>query len=337
MPLPTDEELLKTGSDLVAQMQAIFGLHPGFRPAHARGALLTGSFTPSQQAAALSSAPHFSAPSTPILARFSSSTGIPQIPDTDPNANPRGLAIRFNLPSTPDGRRAHTDIIAHTTPSFPTRTGAEFLEFLRAAAASPPGAESPTAVEKFLGAHPDALAFVQTPKPSPVSFASAAYFGVNALRFVGGEGGKGIFFRYRIVPAEGEVKTLDAEEVKGKADSYLFDELATHLGDSGPIKFKLLAQIARPEEGDVVDDATKLWPDSRELVELGEVTLDELVEEEEGKEMQKNVIFDPIPRVQGIKPSEDPLLEMRAAVYLISGRQRRAAGPPKEVVEGLGH
>jgi catalase len=29
--------------------------------------------------------------------------------------------------------------------------------------------------------------------------------------------------------------------------------------------------------------------------------------------------------VQGIEPSDDPLLEFRAAVYLISGRQRRAA------------
>jgi catalase len=40
---------------------------------------------------------------------------------------------------------------------------------------------------------------------------------------------------------------------------------------------------------------------------------------------QKNVIFDPIPRVDGIDPSDDPLLELRAAVYLIGGRRRRAA------------
>jgi catalase len=40
---------------------------------------------------------------------------------------------------------------------------------------------------------------------------------------------------------------------------------------------------------------------------------------------QKYIIMDPIPRVQGIEPSDDPLLELRAALYLISGRQRRAA------------
>jgi catalase len=40
---------------------------------------------------------------------------------------------------------------------------------------------------------------------------------------------------------------------------------------------------------------------------------------------QKHIIFDPIPRVDGIEPSDDPLLELRAAIYLISGRRRRAA------------
>lgn len=32
MPFPNDEELMKTAAALVAQLQAIFGPHPGFRP-----------------------------------------------------------------------------------------------------------------------------------------------------------------------------------------------------------------------------------------------------------------------------------------------------------------
>ena len=40
---------------------------------------------------------------------------------------------------------------------------------------------------------------------------------------------------------------------------------------------------------------------------------------------QKQIIFDPIPRVDGIDASDDPLLELRAAVYLLSGRRRRVA------------
>ncbi len=38
------------------------------------------------------------------------------------------------------------------------------------------------------------------------------------------------------------------------------------------------------------------------------------------------IIFDPIPRVDGIDPSADPIIAVRAALYLLSGRRRRAAG-----------
>jgi catalase len=80
-------------------------------------------------------------------------------------------------------------------------------------------------------------------------------------------------------------------------------------------------QIAAPD--DVTDDATVHWPESREQVELGTIELTGLVADNLVE--QKKIIFDPIPRVEGIEPSADPLLDLRAAVYLISGRRRRAA------------
>jgi catalase len=42
---------------------------------------------------------------------------------------------------------------------------------------------------------------------------------------------------------------------------------------------------------------------------------------------QRHIIFDPIPRVDGIDPSADPLLAPRADVYLATGRRRRTRGP----------
>ncbi|PPQ81024.1 hypothetical protein CVT25_014484 [Psilocybe cyanescens] len=327
MPFPTDELIMQTGRGLVDQLQTLFGKHAGMRPVHAKGVLLTGIFTPSSAASALSTAPHFrsSTPPTPIIVRFSNSTGIPNIPDTDANADPRGIAVRFNLGLNSKGRRAHTDIIAHSTPFFPTRTGGEFLEFLKAIEATQAGGGGggPNPVEQFLGAHPAALAFVQAPKPAPSSFAREAYFGVNAVKLIGPDG-KVTYVRYRIVPQDG-VDVLSSEEVKAKGDNYLHDELAARLSTSGggAFSFKLLAQVA--EEGDITDDATVHWPEERALVELGVVRVEGLVGEEESKKEQKYIIFDPIPRVEGIEPSEDPLLEMRAAVYLVSGQQRRAA------------
>ena len=51
MPLPSDEKLIALSQDLLKQFDTIFGLHPGFRPAHARGVMLTGTFTPSSDGA----------------------------------------------------------------------------------------------------------------------------------------------------------------------------------------------------------------------------------------------------------------------------------------------
>src|SRR5215475_1327142 len=127
MPLPSDERVVALANDVLAQFDQLFGLHPGFRPAHAKGVLLTGTFTPTVAARSLTSAPHISRTSTPVTARFSNSTGIPQIPDSAPEANPRGLAIRFNL-----AEHVHTDIISHSTDGFPAHDGKEFLEFLEA-------------------------------------------------------------------------------------------------------------------------------------------------------------------------------------------------------------
>lgn len=284
-------------------MDAIFGLHPGFRPVHARGAMLTGTFTPTPEASALSSAPHFNQPSTPVTVRFSSSTGLPSIPDTDPNANPRGIGLRFNL-----GEHLHTDIVAHSTPAFPARNGTEFLDFFRALAGG--------TVEQFLGSHPAALAFVQTPKPFPTSLAHEGYFALNAFKFTS-SAGITRFGRYTIIPDAG-LQYLDEVAVKSKDVNYLYDELSERVAN-GPITFHLLCQIAN--DGDVTDDVTVHWPKDRATVILGKLTLTTLVADKD----HDRIIFDPTPRIDGIEESDDPLFEVRAAVYLMSGRRRRAA------------
>lgn len=315
MPLPSDEKLLALSNDLLQQFETIFGQHPGFRPAHAKGTLLSGTFTPSPDAASLTRASHAVRSSTPVTVRFSNSTGLPLVPDNDPNASPHGLAIRFHL-----AEHSHTDIVSHSTDGFPTRTGQEFLEFLRAVAATTPSSPHPSPIEAFLGAHPAALAFVQAPKPNPSSFARESYFGVTAMRFTN-QDGVSRYGRYRIAPEAGN-DFLDDATAAAKSPDYLFDEIAERVA-KGPIKFHILVQLA--EEGDVVDDATIHWPEERTQIELGTLALTEPVADSTRE--QQYLIFDPIPRIDGIEPSDDPLLELRAAVYLISGRRRRSASP----------
>src|SRR5580704_702521 len=298
MPLPTDEKLIALSQDLIQQLDTIFGRHPGFRPVHAKGMLLAGTFTPAAEAASLTRAPHMSLRSTSVTVRFSNSTGVPLVPDNDPNANPRGMGIRFHL-----AERVHTDIISHSTDGFPTRTGQEFLEFLRALASSDPSKPSPSPIEKFLGSHPATLAFVQAPKPAPSSFARETYFGVNAFHFANKDGATR-FGRYRIVPVAGN-EHLDAAAVAAKTPNYLFDEVTARVARA-PIEFRLLAQLANA--GDVVDDATIHWGADRELLELGTITLTRLADNNAAE--QKQIIFDPIPRIDGIEPSADPLLDL---------------------------
>jgi catalase len=313
MPLPTDERLLDVSGKVLVQFAQIFGEHPGFRPAHAKGTLLSGTFTPTAAAGELSVAQHFQQTSTPVVVRLSDSTGLPTIPDTDPNANPKGMAVRFML-----GDRVHTDIVSHSTDGFPARTGEEFLGFLQALATSDPANLSGSPLEAFLGSHPAALRFVQTPKPSPASFAQETYFGVTAMKFTNAAG-VSKFGRYRILPEAGN-QYLDDAALATKDGDYLFTELAARIA-AGPVRYTLAVQVA--QDGDVVDDATIAWPADRAVAQLGTLELTAPVADDAAE--QKHIIFDPVPRLAGIEPSDDPLLELRAAIYLLSGRKRRTA------------
>ena len=78
------------------------------------------------------------------------------------------------------------------------------------------------------------------------------------------------------------------------------------------------------EDGDTVDDATVRWPEDRPQLTFGEISLQEITPNNASE--QQKIIFDPIPRVDGIEASADPLFEPRANIYLMTGRRRRAAG-----------
>jgi catalase len=318
MPLTTDEKLLTLSHDIIERFDKVDGgIHPGFRPVHAKGILLTGVFTPSSEAAALTRAPHIQRNSTPVTVRFSNFAGIPTIPDNDPQgASPRGCAIRFHLAD-----HVHTDIVAHSVDTFPARTVEEFLEFLDALIATDPTGPHPNPVEEFLRVHPSALAFVQTPKPIPVSFAKESFFAVSAFRFTNVDG-VSRYGRYRMLPVAGN-EYLDAAEAATREPNFLFDELKARTAKE-PVKFRFSVQLA--EDGDTVDDATVRWPEDRPQLTFGEMSLTEIAPNNAGE--QQHIIFDPIPRVDGIGASADPLFEPRANIYLMTGRRRRAA--PKQ-------
>jgi catalase len=315
MPLTTDEKLLTLSRKAIDAFDKVDGgIHPGFRPAHAKGILLTGAFTPSKEATSLTRAPHIQRASTPVTVRLSDFAGIPTVPDNDPQgASPRGCAIRFHL-----DEHVHTDIVAHSVDNFPSRTAEDFVDFLNALIATDPAGPHPNAIEQFLGTHPAALAFVQAPKPIPASFATESFFAVSAFKFTNA-GGVSQYGRYRLLPAAGN-EYLDDAAAAAKTPNFLFDELKDRVAKE-PVKYRIVVQLAK--EGDTLDDATVRWPEDRPQLTLGEISLSAIAPDNPSE--QQRIIFYPIPRVDGIEASADPLFEPRANVYLLSGRRRRAA------------
>jgi catalase len=308
-PRPAPEpNLPQQIADVMVQLNG--GIHTGFRFAHAKGVVCTGTFTPSPSAKGLSRAAHLRGGAIPVTVRFSDGTGVPTIPDTDPRAGPRGMSIRFTLPGG-----AFTDIVANSHNGFVVGTGADFLAFLKAVAATRPDSPHPSPVEAFLGSHPRALKFVMDSKPLPTGFATLAYFGNNAFVFVDSAGTKQPG-RYQIMPVAGLARLDSASAAKAGAN-YLFDDLARRLA-RGPVRFRLYAQLANP--GDPTNDGSMVWPDDRKRVLLGTINVTAIAPKND--ELQRSLMFNPIFLTDGIQLSDDPIVPLRSAVYALSVAHR---------------
>jgi catalase len=309
-PAPSDtEQLAQQAADLFLRA---FGTHPGFRLAHAKGIVCEGTFTASPEAVQLSRAAHFNGKPVPVTVRFSDATGVPQIPDGDPNSNPKGMAIRFKLP---DG--SITDIIANGQNGFPAGTPADFVSFLGSLLASGPGVPKPTPLEKFLATHPSTMRFLATPNPQPASFATYAYFGNNAFIFVNARGQRQAT-RYQIIPLAG-TQHLDATAAAAKSPDFLMDEFRSRIGQA-PVEFSLQVQLAGPN--DPTNDATLVWPDDRKKIVLGTIRLNTV--DPKSAETERAMIYDPTHLTDGIELSDDPLPAFRAQVYSISYTRRQS-------------
>jgi catalase len=155
---------------------------------------------------------------------------------------------------------------------LPVRTGEEFLEFLRAAAAF--GAGQPQALGAFLAAHPNARRFVETPKPIPTSFTREAFFAVTSFRFTNVQG-VSRHGRFRIRPEDG-TDCLSDEQAAAKSADFLFNEIGPRLA-RGPIRLGVIVQLAG--DGDDVTDSSVPWPESRTEVPFGTITLTDRVDD----------------------------------------------------------
>jgi catalase len=68
-------------AQLVEAMRALAGSHPGFRPAHAKGMVCSGTFRGAPEARRVSPAPHLQGQTVPTVIRFSNASGNPDVHD----------------------------------------------------------------------------------------------------------------------------------------------------------------------------------------------------------------------------------------------------------------
>jgi catalase len=304
-----------TPGRFVDGFEKVDGVHPGFRRNHARGVCVAGLFESNGNGVPLSAASIFRPGRVNVIGRFSLGGGQPHVADT-PNAV-RGLGLQFSLPGGEFWRTAMVNL-----PVFPFRTPQAFYENMIASQADPEtGTPDPEKVQAFLSAHPETVQALKIIKSQPAAsgFADSAFHGLNAFRFIN-EAGESSPVRWLLKPAQPPAPASTASAVKDK--SYLFDTLIAQIHGQ-PLKWHLMVIVGQP--GDPTSDATIPWPETRETVNVGTLTLDRV--ESDDTSAARDINFDPLVLPTGMAPSDDPLLSARSAVY--SQSYTRRAGETK--------
>jgi catalase len=299
---------------LVDALSVLGGKPQNVRVSHQKGVCAVGSFTAAPGAKAISKAALFSGADTPALVRFSIAGPNPKVSDKAKPAA-RGLAVRFD---TADGA---TELVLISAPMFVAKTPAQFLALLQSRAPDPAtGKPNDEKVKAFVQANPETTlqAKYLTGRPLPASYTDASYFAIHTFYFTNAEGARKAA-RWLIKPVDGGA-TLTDEEAKAKPDDFYAEALKTRLA-AKPAAFDFSLQFA--EAGDDLLNPTVAWPETRAAVPVGRLTVKAIAEGAALENCQTG-IFNPLQLPDGIEPSDDPILLVRAAAYAVSlGRRNQ--------------
>jgi catalase len=295
--------------------EQVDGVHPGFRRNHAKGVGVTGFFEGNGDAVRLSKAAVFRPGRVPVIGRFSLGGGQPDQADGPGKA--RGFGLQF---TTADGEVWRTAMI--NFPVFPFRTPDAFYEQMMASKPDPAtGKPDPAKMQAFLASHPEtgrALGVIKSQPPAS-GFANSTFHALHAFRFTNAAGAT-VPVRWQFKPEQPFKPSGADPEAKDK--NYLFDGLIAAIHKE-PLRWHLILTVGQP--GDPTNDPTVAWPDDREKVDAGTLTLDQIESDDNSPAMPIN--FDPLVLPPGIAPSDDPFPSARSAIYSQSFTRR--AGEPK--------
>ena len=272
-----------TQDRMMAAFRDANGAHAGFRRNHAKGVCVTGWFESSGRAAAISKAAVFRPGRVPVVGRFALAGGMPFQPD-GPNTV-RSMTLRFLTPGGEEWRTGMNNI-----PVFPVNSARGFYEQLLAFSPDPAtGKSDPAKIKTFLAAHPEAARALALIKKRQVTsgFANSTFNGLNAFHFVDAAGASAPV-RWSVVPVQ-SVAANAAEQLEAGDENYLFDDLIAQIAQH-PRKWRLIVTFG--QAGDPTNDATQAWPEGRQQVDAGTVTIDRASSEDSGRCTAVN--YDPL-------------------------------------------
>ena len=294
-----------TAVEAIDTIEEIAGVFPAYRRAHAKGIGFDATFSPNGCAAPYTTALHLSQQDTAVIVRFSHSTSNPN--PTEQLVPVKGMAVQFQLP---EGKVANFTMV--TVPVFITKTPEEFIQLLQLGTRD---TKSFTEKLSTLKNNPNfhaAFTIIKNILP-PKSFGTGHYYSIHAYYLINDKK------QHQAVKFEWEPIVESKNETKHTALSTnpnaMEDELVNRL-KNGPVRFNLLIQLAHP--GDSIDDCTQKWPDTREKICIGTLTL--LERRADNAEPQ---VFDPTIVTDGLSCSDDPILYFRAKAYAESAKRRQ--------------
>jgi catalase len=306
-----------TPSRMIDAFEKVDGPHPGFRRNHAKGLCFSGTFESNGQGAALSKAVVFTAGRVPVIGRFSLGGGQPYQVDAPHTA--RAMAILFKLPNGEEWRTGMVNL-----PVLPVSTPQAFHDLILASAPDPAtGKPDPSKMSAFLAKYPGTVNALHLIGGAPVSsgFDNSRFNSLDAFRFISADG-KVTPIRWSMVPVQ-PFEPLSPTQPPPSDKNYLFDALIASVHQH-PLQWRLVITVGEP--GDPTDNASLPWPNERQQIDVGTLTIDHV--ESEDTSPTRDINFDPLVLPNGIAPSDDPLLSARSAAYSQSFRRRE--GEEKE-------
>ena len=298
---------------IVDAMEKVSGTHAGKRRSGAKGVCASGELVSTGAGARLTTAVPFQPGNrVPVMARFSNGGGNPRAPDNGPTV--RGMSLAFTLPGNDS-----LEMVMINVPAFTASNLDSFMRLLASRVPDPTtGAPDPQRIAAADKENPEWAVqpnYLRTNSP-PSSYATAPYFSVNSFVFQNAAGEKR-HVRWTFEPVAGRV-VLTPEERQARGADFLQDELRQRVA-SAPAEWRMM--VVLPREGDPLLSATAIWPEDREKVEVGVLRITGVTPAGQPGECEP-VMFNPLLLPNGVEPSEDPMLPIRAPVYAVSLSRR---------------